>query len=96
MTDRSWPSMVENSAENFGKNDSEFHTFSRQKRPFFAVFALGDPLHDLGVFCGVFYSILGTWGSWIGPKSLRIQKFASGTLNYFACFDGFAGLEMQF
>ena len=42
--------------------------------------ARGDTLHGFGVFWDVFHSIQGTWGSQIGPKSVRFQKIASGTL----------------
>ena len=76
------------------RNHWEAHKFSCQKR-FFATYLCGDPLHGLGVFCGVF-SILGTWGSRIAPKSLWIQKFVSRTFIYFACFVGFCRSEMQF
>ena len=58
--------------------------------------ARGNPLLGLVVFFGVFQSILDTWGSWIDPKWLGFQKFASDTLNYFPCFDGFAGQKIRF
>ena len=57
---------------------------------FFAFFQRPSPW-SFGI---LFYSILGT--TRIASKSLRIQNFASGTVIYFACFDVFAGFEMQF
>ena len=72
------------------------HIF-RSKTSVFSRFSVrGDTPHGFGVFWDVFHSILGTRGSQIGPKSVRFQKFAPGTLIYFTCFDGFAGLQMQF
>ena len=48
----------------FGSKTSLFSRFS----------AYVDTPHGFGVFWEVFHSILGTWGSQIGPKSVRFQN----------------------
>ena len=69
----------------------------RVKTSVFSRFSVrGDTPHSFGVFLDVFHSILGTRGSQIGPKSVRFQKFAYGTLIYFTCFDGLPPFKCNF
>ena len=72
------------------------HIFASQMSVFSRFSSCSDPLHDLGVFCDVFHSILGMWGSRIETKSLVIQKIASGTLIYFLCFAWLSLRKMLF
>ena len=72
MRDRICPSKVENSAENFGENDSEIYAFSRQKRPFFRIFFARRPSP---LSCGLL------WRVSLNPGHVGVEDYTKITSN---------------
>ena len=97
MIDRSRASEVKNSSENVRENESEIRTFTRQKRPVFLQF-LRAATHSMvwGSSVACFTQSLAHGGRGLTQNHFKSTKFASGTLNYFACFDGFLAWKFTF